>query len=52
MVGIDPRAAMRVSDPAEFDLLKAVIERAEELARDERQDLAVRTARAMNGKST
>lgn len=40
------------SDPITFNTLQMVVEKAEELVKDERQDLAVRISRAMAGKST
>ena len=43
---------LSTSDPTTFNTFQVVVEKAEELAEQERQDLAVRIARAMAGKST
>lgn len=43
---------LSTSDPTLFNTFQVVVEKAEALAEKERQDLAVRTARALAGKST
>ena len=48
--GVDPFTIVRITDPAEFDLIKAGIEHAEQEAENHRRELAGFIAKALGGK--